>query len=105
MINQKPNHLCKNMNCKKGIDGKPMEYWACNDCSKINSYREVACCPECFKEYITQVLDARNECTNKINKEDVENVATVENAIVGEKVMAKKYNKNKSHNKISEENE
>lgn len=69
MSERKPNHICKNVNCKNGVDGKPKTYWACNDCDKLHSYREVACCPECFQEYMVQVQISRNEI--QATKQDV----------------------------------
>lgn len=104
MSSQKTNHICKNINCKLGIHGSPKEYWACDDCNKLHSYREIACSPECYKEYITQVLTARNEIVVKeeIKEETVEN-AIIERAIIEEVVTTK--SKLKGRAKISEEAE
>lgn len=102
MSEQKPNHICKNVNCKKGIDGKPKEYWACNDCDKSHSYREVACSPKCFQEYMEQVFASRNEVVQAEEiKEKTESVTMIESAIVDDKVMTTK--KNNCRTKISEE--
>lgn len=55
----KPNHICKNSNCTKGSDGKPKHYYACDYCDATLAWRSVACCIECYEEYIKQVRQAR----------------------------------------------
>lgn len=55
----KPNHICKNANCPHGINGEPKHYYACNYCDAANVWRSMACCPECYEEYIKQVVEAR----------------------------------------------
>lgn len=94
MSNQKPNHICKNVNCKNGVDGKSKEYWACDDCSKYHSYREVACSPECYKEYIEQVLIARSEVV--LNNESIEENLAIDDVTT---------NINDGRTNISENNE
>ncbi len=47
----KPNTTCR-------VCGK--EYFCCSDSRKINSWRTMACSPECFKEYMKRVDEARN---------------------------------------------
>lgn len=98
MSKQTTNHICKNVNCKNGIDGKQKEYWACNDCDKMHSYREVACSPECYKEYIEQVLNARKEIT-EIKKE---NATIIESAVIDKNVSTVDVKKSNSRTKISE---
>lgn len=56
----KPNHICKNTNCHKGIDGGRKHYYACNTCDKRNNWRSVACSLDCYDEYQKQVLEARS---------------------------------------------
>lgn len=62
----KTNHICKNINCPHGENGEPKHYYACNYCDRTNQWRSVACCPECYDEYIKQVIEARskNEAVN-----------------------------------------
>lgn len=59
----KPNHICKNKNCTKGIDEQgnpcPKHYYACDYCDRINNYKSMACSWECYVEYMEQVLEAR----------------------------------------------
>ena len=57
----KANHICKNKNCPHGINGEPKHYYACNYCDRTNQWRSMACCPECYDEYIKQVLEARSK--------------------------------------------
>lgn len=61
MIQKQPNHICKNINCPHGINGKPKHYYACNYCDKINQWRSVACCPECYDAYMEHVVEARSK--------------------------------------------
>ena len=58
---KKTNHICKNKNCPNGVNGEPKHYYACNYCDRTNQWRSVACCPECYDEYIKQVVDARSK--------------------------------------------
>ena len=62
-MSTKPNHICKNINCKKGKDenGNPCQkhYYACDYCDRINNYKSLACSWECYVEYMEQILDAR----------------------------------------------
>ena len=50
----KPNHICKNPECKK-------EYYACNYCDKINSWRSACCSIECYEKYIDIVRKERSK--------------------------------------------
>ena len=59
MSELKPNHICKNPNCNKGVDGKRKQYYACDYCTKTQSWRSVACCFECYDEYMSAVKNAR----------------------------------------------
>ena len=61
MIQKQPNHICKNVDCPHGINGMPKHYYACNYCDKINQWRSVACCPECYDAYMKQVVEARSK--------------------------------------------
>lgn len=61
MAEKKTNHICKNKNCPNGVNGEPKHYYACNYCDRTNQWRSVACSPECYDEYIKQVLDARSK--------------------------------------------
>ena len=60
MAEMKPNHICKNPNCRK-------HYYACDLCDRNHSYKSVACSIECFKIYTDLVLEARTK-GSKINK-------------------------------------
>lgn len=48
----KPNHICKNINCKK-------EYYACDYCGKTQNWRSMACSIECYNEYMKQIQQSR----------------------------------------------
>ncbi len=61
MIQKQPNHICKNANCPHGINGEPKHYYACNYCDKINQWRSVACCPDCYDAYMKQIVEARSK--------------------------------------------
>ena len=54
MSNLKPNHICKNPNCRKS-------YYACNFCDKNKSWRSVACSFACYQEYMDLVIEARSK--------------------------------------------
>ena len=54
MSEQKPNHICKNPECRK-------HYYACDRCDKIQSWRSVACSIECYKKYTDLVIEARTK--------------------------------------------
>ena len=54
MAEMKPNHICKNPNCRK-------HYYACDLCDRNHSYKSVACSIECFKIYTDLVLEAREK--------------------------------------------
>ena len=72
MAEMKPNHICKNPNCRK-------HYYACDLCDRSQNYKSVACSRECFEIYTNLVLESRMK--NKkvdilpdrtdINKEEV----------------------------------
>ena len=82
---QKANHICKNTRCTKGIDGEIKKYWACNDCDRLHSYREVACSPECYQEYMKDIFESRNKTININN--DTEKVGV--ESIVQENIIKK----------------
>ncbi len=46
----KPNTICRV--CKK-------EYFCCSDRKSLNSWKAMACSPECFKEYMKRIHAAR----------------------------------------------
>lgn len=46
----KPNMVCRV--CSK-------EYFCCSDGKKINSWRTMACSPECFQEYMRRIEESR----------------------------------------------
>ena len=50
----KPNHICKNPECRK-------KYYACNYCSRTLSWRSVACSPECYQKYTDLVIAERSK--------------------------------------------
>ena len=52
MAEMKPNHICKNPNCRK-------HYYACDLCDRSNNYKSVACSRECFEIYTNLVLESR----------------------------------------------
>lgn len=60
MPTAKPNTICKNKFCTRGKDGGRKHYYSCLYCLKTESWRSVACCPECYAAYLKQVRDARN---------------------------------------------
>ncbi len=61
MSEQKPNHICKNPECRK-------HYYACDRCDKIQSWRSVACSVECYKKYTDLVIEVRTKGKNIISK-------------------------------------
>ena len=50
----KPNHICKNPECRK-------KYYACNYCSRTLSWRSVACSFECYQKYTDLVIAERSK--------------------------------------------
>ena len=46
----KPNTICRV--CEK-------EYFCCTDSRAINSWRTMACSPECYKEYMRRIEESR----------------------------------------------
>ena len=54
MAEMKPNHICKNPECRK-------KYYACNYCSRTLSWRSVACSPECYQKYTDLVIAERSK--------------------------------------------
>lgn len=61
MSEQKPNHICKNPECRK-------HYYACDRCDKIQSWRSVACSVECYKKYTDLVIEARTKGKTIVSK-------------------------------------
>ena len=50
----KPNHICKNPECRK-------HYYACNYCSKTLNWRSVACSFACYQKYMDLVIVERSK--------------------------------------------
>lgn len=59
MALKQPNTICKNRNCTKGKDGGRKHYYTCRYCARTANWRSVACCEECYQEYLKQVAEAR----------------------------------------------
>lgn len=56
-----PNTVCKNRNCTKGKDGGRKVFYSCKYCVHTVSKYSIACCDECYEEYLAQVVDARSK--------------------------------------------
>ena len=54
MSEMKPNHICKNPECRK-------KYYACNFCDKNKTWRSVACSFECYQKYTDLVIAERSK--------------------------------------------
>ena len=54
MAQIKPNHVCKNPECKKN-------YYACNFCDRTQSWRSVACSFSCYQKYMDLVIAERSK--------------------------------------------
>lgn len=67
-MEKKPNTTCK-------ICGK--RYYHCKDCERINSWRLVACSPECWNIWCDQIEARRNQQVNEAAVEEVAAPATV----------------------------
>lgn len=70
MSDRTPNHRCKT--CGE-------EYYACNDCDKLNSWRAVACCIDHYVAYCERVekaraaeLDPKNKIPEQIESQSEE---------------------------------
>ena len=50
----KPNHICRNPECKKA-------YYACNYCDKSQNWRSVACSFTCYQKYVDLVIAERSK--------------------------------------------
>lgn len=50
----KPNHICKNPECRKN-------YYACNYCSRTLNWRSVACSFTCYQKYMDLVIAERSK--------------------------------------------
>ena len=50
----KPNHICKNPECRKA-------YYACNFCDKNMTWRSVACSFSCYQKYTDLVIAERSK--------------------------------------------
>ena len=55
----KTNHICKYSKCNLGEGGQPKEYYACDYCDRVKSWRSMACCREHYDLYIQEILDSR----------------------------------------------
>ena len=85
----KPNHICKNINCRK-------EYYACDYCGKTQNWRSMACSIECYDEYMKQIEQSRKnnmpidlypERTDMSHAEVVEMVDNTPMNVIKEKTM------------------
>lgn len=56
-----PNTICKNRNCTKGKDGGRRIFYSCKYCVHTISKQSIACCDECYEEYLAQVAEARQQ--------------------------------------------
>lgn len=54
MAEIKPNHICRNPECKK-------VYYACNYCDKSQNWRSVACSFACYQKYMDLVIAERSK--------------------------------------------
>ena len=54
MSEMKPNHICKNPECRKN-------YYACNYCSRTLNWRSVACSFSCYQKYTDLVIAERSK--------------------------------------------
>ena len=54
MSEMKPNHICKNPECRK-------KYYACNFCDKDRTWRSVACSFACYQKYMDLVIEERSK--------------------------------------------
>lgn len=54
MAEIKPNHICRNPECKKA-------YYACNFCDKSQNWRSVACSFACYQKYMDLVIAERSK--------------------------------------------
>ena len=50
----KPNHICKNPECRKA-------YYACNYCDRTLTWKSVACSDECYQKYTDLVIADRTK--------------------------------------------
>ena len=50
----KPNHICKNPECRK-------KYFACSFCDKNQNWRSVACSFACYQKYTDLVIAERSK--------------------------------------------
>lgn len=54
MSDFRPNHICKNPECRKN-------YYACNFCDRNNNWKSVACSFACYQKYIDLVIAERSK--------------------------------------------
>lgn len=66
-MDYRPNHICSNVNCPFGKNGKPKEYYACDACDR-SSYRAIACSPECYAEIIKHIQLKDKPMPNRTDK-------------------------------------
>lgn len=88
----KPNTTCR-------VCGT--QYFCCGDSKAINSWRTMACTPECFKEYMRRIEESRKTTTETVvpNTESIVEEPTV----VDTNTTTFSFKKNKTK-KTSEEN-
>lgn len=66
MPKAKTNHVCKYSGCTLGENGSRKEYYACDYCDRVNSWRSMACCKEHYDLYIKEILEARSKDTKPV---------------------------------------
>lgn len=77
----KPNMTCR-------VCGK--KYFCCSDSKKINSWRTMACSPECFQEYMRRIEESRKPVIKEVEikttskdrkKKTTDATITIENTV------------------------
>lgn len=87
----KPNTTCR-------VCGK--EYYCCQDSKNINGWRTMACSPECFKEYMRRIEEARTpKPTITVNDNKVESSKMKYN----KKKVVDEVDENKTEEKVIED--
>lgn len=71
MKERKPNHICRNPNCKKGENKTRKHYYACDYCDRTNTYRAYTCSIECWKEFC-EISKNENVTPLRIDKTEEE---------------------------------
>ena len=96
----KPNTTCR-------VCGT--QYFCCGDSKAINSWRTMACTPECFKEYMKRIEESRKPSVVVPNNDDanesivVEEIAETTNSEENSEVVTTFTLKRNKTKKVSEE--